>query len=166
MKAIGNVTASNYTYFVSLDNKFSFLERTHLEQEYPHLQQAYLWPISRLDTNGAYHLATQFLAAALMDVKALDRDCKVHIDALTPEGKRGEHFVPVYWVYWVKPEKEGRGPEASVELFAPSRTIRQLRVNKSEYILRKPLEITNIDFLLSQTNEAIITNVTGGSVLR
>jgi len=99
--------------------------------------------------------ATQFLAAASMDVKALNRDCKLTIRAFTPEGEHGSHFVPVYWVSWGKDGK----PIASVELFEPTKTIRQMHVNKSEYILRKPLEIPNLDLLLSQTNAPAETNV-------
>jgi len=34
-----------------------------------------------------------------------------------------------------------------------------MHVNKSEYILRKPLEIPNLDLLLSQTNAPAETNV-------
>ena len=150
MQAIGNITTSNYTYYVSVGNKFSYLVRTHLEQEYQQLKTQYLWPMSRMDTNLAYQVATQILSAASMNVMALNRDCKVHIDAFIPEGKNGAHFVPIYWVYWTKDGEVGS--VASLELLLPTKTIRQLHVNKSDYILRKPLEITNVDFLLSQTN--------------
>lgn len=158
MQAIGNITTSNYTYFFSVGNKFSFLVKRNLERDYKQLQKDYLWPMSRMDTNAAYQLATQFLAAVSMDVKALNRDCDVRIQAFTPEGKTGKHFVPVYWVSWVARGQEGRGSAASLELLEPTKTIRQLRVNKSEYILRKPLEIANLDFLLSQTNTLAMTN--------
>ena len=158
MRAIGNITTSNYTYYVSVGNKFSFLVRTHLEQEYNELKAQHLWPMSRMDTNAAYQLATQFLAAASMDVKGLNRDCNVHIRAFTPEGNTGKHFVPVYWVYWAAKGQEGHGTAASVELLAPTKTIRQMHVNESKYILRKPLEITNLDFLLSQTNAPVKAN--------
>jgi len=40
-----------------------------------------------------------------------------------------------------------------------TKTILQMHVNKSEYILRKPLQITNLDFLFSQTNAPVTTNV-------
>ncbi len=107
-----------------------------------------------MDTNAAYQSATQFLNAASMDVKALNRDCSLTIRAFTPEGEQSAHFVPVYWVSW---SKDGE-PVASVELFEPTKTIRQMHVNRSEYILRQPLQITNLDFLLSQTNNLATTN--------
>ena len=150
--AVGNITTSNYTYYISVANKFSFLVRAHLQAEYDQLRQQYLWPMSRMDTNAAYQVATQFLAAASMDAKALNRDCNVHILPFTPEGPSGRHFVPVYWVYWVRRSEEGRGSVATVELLEPTRTLRQLRVEKPEYILRRPLAITNLKVLLSDTN--------------
>lgn len=150
MKAIGSITTSNYTYFVSVGNKFSSLVRNKLEREYGELQKKYLWPMNQADTNAAYQLATQILTTASMDVAALNRDGSVLINAFTPEGKNGKHFVPVYWVSWIKAREVGT--LASLELLLPTKTIRRLHVNKSEYILRKPLEITNADFLLSQTN--------------
>lgn len=153
--AIGNITTANYTYYFSVDNKFSFLAKTKLQQDYPKLREDYLWPVSRMDTNAAYQLAVKFLSEASMDVKSLNKDCTVHILAYTPEGDKGKHFVPLYWVYWSKPEQEGHGSIASVELFGPTKTIRQLRVEDSKYILRQPLQITNVDFLLSQTNNPV-----------
>jgi len=146
----GNITTSNYIYYVSIGNKFSFLERAHLLDEDEQLRAAYRWPMSRMDTNAAYQLATQFLSAASMDVKALNRDCDVHIDAVMPKGKNGAEFVPVYWVCWTKGNESGT--VAGVEVFQPSKTLLQMHVKKTEYILRKPLAITNVDFLLSQTN--------------
>jgi hypothetical protein len=148
MKSIGNISTSNYTYYVSVDNKLSWLTRTHLKDEDDQLREQYLWPISQMNTNAAYQLATQWLAAASMDVKALNRDCRLSIRAVTPDGEQGSHFVPVYFVSW----GGGNGkPVASVELFEPTKTLRQLRVYKSEYILRTPLQITNPEFS-SQTN--------------
>jgi hypothetical protein len=146
---IGNITTSNYVYYIAVGDKFSFLVRTHLQKEYSQLEKKYFWPMSRMDTNAAYQLATQFLNNASMDVKALNRNCKVTIRAFTPEGQHGSHFVPVYWISW---GKDGN-PVASVELCLPTKTLRQMHVDKSRYILRKPLIIPNLNYLLSQTNQ-------------
>ena len=134
---------TNLIYYFSICNKFSFLTKVDIEKEYGELRKQYLWPVNRMDTNMAYNIATQWLSMVSMDVKALTRDCNVHIEAYAPEGKNGQHFVPIYWVYWVKPEQEGRRNSASVELFEPTKTILQLRVEDSEYILRKSLQVTN-----------------------
>ncbi len=163
---MGNITSSNYTYYISVSNKFSYLAKRNLESGYDQLRAHYLWPTSQLDTNGAYQLATQFLRAASMDIAALNSNCVVKIDALTPEGKGGKHFVPVYWIYWLARGGQGYGPAAVVELFLPTKTIRQLRVNQSEYILRKPLQITNLDFLLSETNAPSVPVLLNSWLLR
>jgi len=86
-----------------------------------------------------------------MDVTALNRDCSVNVLAFTPQGDKGRSFVPVYWVYWTKGPAE-RGSVASVELFAPTKTLLQLRVEDPKYILRAPLVLTNLTFPVSQTS--------------
>jgi hypothetical protein len=152
VQGIGNVVTSNYTYFVSVGYKFSALTRTHLQQEDNQLKSKYILPISQMDTNAAYQLATQFLSAASMDFAALNRDCKVHI-SVAMAGQDEDHFVPLYFISWVEKGKEGRlDNAASVELFLPTKSLRQLHVNKSEYILCRPLRITNPDFLSLPTN--------------
>jgi len=153
MHTFGNITTTNYTYYCSIGSKFSFLTKNGFDHEYGEVRQQYLWPTNRMDTNAAYQLAEKWLSEVSMDVRALDRDCDVHIDAYTPEGDGGQQFVPIYWVYWMKRGEEGHGSVASVELIEPTKSIRQLRVERPEYILRKPLVITNLDALLSQTNE-------------
>src|ERR1035437_655560 len=105
-----------------------------------------------MDTNAAYQTAMQFLKAASMDVSALSSNCDVHIEAFMPEGENGKYFVPLYSIYWTSRQSDVRGAIAVVEYFEPTKTLLKMRVNKSEYIRRKPLEITNFDFLLSQTN--------------
>lgn len=155
MGAIGNITTANYTYYFSVSNKFSFLARSGLEDNYAKWRTQYLWPMSRMDKKAAYRSALKWLSDASMDVRALNKDCNVHIQAFTPEGDKGKHFVPIYWVYWTKPEQEGHGSTASVELLEPTKTLLQLRVEDSQYILRKSLVITNLDSLLSQTNAPV-----------
>jgi hypothetical protein len=153
LRAIGKIATSNYTYYVSVGNKFSFLVRTHLQQEDNQLKAKYILPINQMDTNAAYQLATQFLTAASMDVAALNRDCDVRMNTATTSGQDDQHFVPLYSISWVnRGKQEMPGNAASVELFLPTKSLRQLHVNKSEYILRTPLQITNLDYVLSQTN--------------
>lgn len=149
IKAVGNVTTSNYTYCVSVGNKFSYVESVHQDADIWRWYHEYSWPISRLDTNAAYQLATQWLDAVSMDVKGLNADCDVHV---VPSALRGQGtnavFLPVYWVFWTKGGL-GHGSIASVEVFAPTKALMQLRVEDSEYILRKRLEFTNLEYLLS-----------------
>jgi hypothetical protein len=161
LKAVGKLVTRNYIYQVGVGYKFSFLTRTRLKEEDDQLKATYLEPIGQLDTNGALKLATQFLARASMDVAALGSNCEAQVRA-ERDSRDKQHFVPLYTITW----KERAGSEtphfdaatgrlivgtkaavASVELFLPTKSLRQLRVIKSEYILRPPLEITNSDFL-------------------
>ena len=153
MKCIGNVLTSNYNYYVSVGYKFSALTRTHLQQEDNQLKSKYILPINQMDTNAAFLLATQFLTTASMDVGALNRDCDVRINTATTDRQDNEHFVPLYSISWVnRGKQEMHGDAASVELFLSTKSIQQVHVNKSEYILRQPLQITNPDFLNLPTN--------------
>ena len=151
-KAIGNIGTTNYVYYVSQGNKFSYLERANQEVDCRKYERSYTWPLSRMDTNQAFQLATQWLAAASMDVASLNHDYPVFIETDNayvhpPAGK----FVPVYYVYWAK-AKKGMGSAASVRVFTPTNALLQLRVEDPKYILRKPLVFSNLTALLSQTN--------------
>jgi serpin B len=160
-KAVGNVTTTNYVYYVSKDDKFCYLERTHQKEDTRQWLFQYWWPIERMDTNAAYQLARHWLSDCLMDVDRLNRDCTLHVNAYSPQGiQKGAHFLPMYTIYWTK-GPSGNGSVASVSLFAPSNLLTQLRVEDPKYILRKPLEITNFDYLLPQTNTLGSANVSG-----
>lgn len=126
----------------------------HQEEDRRRWQAEYFWPISRVDTNAAYQLATQWLSAVGIDVKSLHQDCRLHVDAAEPEGlgRRGDRFVPFYTVYWVQKGREGRGSAASVHMFLPTKTLVQLRVDDPQYNLRTPLVVTNFDASVSATN--------------
>jgi len=87
----------------------------------------------------------------------LNRDGEVRIETFMPEGKAGKHFVPVYWVYWMGKTPGTSGNIAQIELFQPTKTLLQLRVNKPEYILRPPLVFTNLAELFPG-QAAIVTN--------
>jgi len=147
----GNITTSNYVYYVTVGDKFSSLVRTDSNRVRDELKQKHSLPVSQMDTNAAYQLATQWLAAVSIDVNALNRDCNLTIRAWTPEGEGSKNFIPLYRVYWTEKSGGGRGGVAGVELIEPTKILQQLYVKKSEYILRPSLQITNLD-LTSPTN--------------
>ena len=158
-KAIGNITTKHYAYYVSQGNKLSYVESPHQEELCNRFQASHTWPISRMETNHAYELATQWLTAASMDVEALNRDCSVTVEldkayVHPPTGK----FVPVYNVCWLKWGDQAAGV-ASVRLFTPSKILLQLRVEDPKYILRPAIMFTNLAELLS-TNSAALPSAT------
>ena len=144
-RRIGNITTKNYMYGAEAGDKFSVIADTHEKEKcWSYLDKGYVWPISRINTNSAYQLATQWLSAVRMDVAGLNRDCRVNVSVdsayvQAPVGK----FVPIYWVSWVPKNGEGFS-SASVRLFTPTKTLLDLIVDDQKYILRKPLVFTNL----------------------
>ena len=61
MGTFGNITTSNYTYYISVSNKFSFLTKRNLESDYGTLRKDYLLPKSDLNTNSALKIAFESL---------------------------------------------------------------------------------------------------------
>jgi len=146
--AIGNITTKNYTYCVSHDNKLCYVIGLRQEESIQRWEVDYSWPRSRMDTNGAYQLATQWLAAASVDVARLNHTYRLVVEA-EQSYRKSDHFIPVYWVYWA-PNGKGSGSIASIRLFAPTKTLMQLRVENPNYILRQPVTFTNLQNLLSE----------------
>jgi hypothetical protein len=140
-KAIGTVSTRNYSYAMSMSNKFCFLTKLNLDQDRARWHRDYVWPVSKMDTNAAYQLAIQWLGAVGADVKGLNQECRLHINASIPDNSGARTFTPVYSVYWVAKGQEGQGGEASVQLFLPTNTLLQLRISDPKYNLRPPLKV-------------------------
>jgi hypothetical protein len=155
-KAIGNVESHHYVYIVARGWRFSSLTIANWSGVCANYAQAYRWPSDRLNTNGAYSLATQWLAAVSMDVAGLNRDCVMHAVPV-PHWNRfrlnapftNATFTPIYYVYWAPRQTTNGDAAAAVELFAPDRTLLSLTMEDPKYILRKPLHFTNLDELLA-----------------
>jgi hypothetical protein len=145
---LGMLSTSNYTYYVRSRRKFAGLDQRNQVETFYEAKAKYLWPISRMNTNSAFQVATQIMATAGMDVTALNRDLTIRTSAPTYEGRLGKTFVPSYRTSWFK----GGENIASVEFLEPTRTIRTLQVYDSKYILRKPVNVPNLRELLIQGN--------------
>jgi len=159
MQMAGNITTSNYTYCIAAGNKFSgliFYPKQGDKKDEADLKTKYLFPMSQNDTNAAYQLSTQYLAAIKVDVPALENDSKIEVRPWMPEGPHGQHFVPLYWIIWKS--KEDKTPIATMRVLLPSREIRELYIKNGEYIHRNPIELPSSDSLLSQTNAPPSTN--------
>lgn len=154
---LGTVSTRDFGYYVSVGRKMSYVAWRHYDRDCLKWMEEYKWPRSRIDTNAAYQLATQWLAAAMMDVRGLNRDCQFRIEPETywnaANPKKKTTFIPIYDVYWVSEQnrRDGGGSVASVVLFAPTKRLVSLRVEESKYILRKPLAFTNLDAMLGES---------------
>ena len=152
-KMIGFVATKNYTYYVACDNKLNHVDIDNYDSVCVQLKNRRQFPISKLDTNKAFCLATNWLARLSIDVVGLNRDCVPHV-AVSPSwnnllnlGDTPQHrLVPIYYVWWTYPGDplQGQGGAASVELYAPTKKLLQLNVEDAKYILRKPVEFTNM----------------------
>ena len=159
-RPIGNVHTRHYAYFVSIDHKLSDIEHAHQAEACNKWRTEYTWPMSRLDTNGAYQLATQWLAALSMDVDGMNRDCRVKIgpNPYWNSGLRRHTFVPIYEVSWRSPGNiaQGYGDVVRVSLFTPTKTLISLNVHEASYILRDRVVFTNLNELLSEPEERTV----------
>jgi len=162
-KKLGNITTTNYNYGVEQGYKFSDLTVAKYDDRCREYYEKYQWPLKRLDTNSAYRLATQWLAAAWMDIKGLNRDCNVQVvlDSHWNGVEFGQlpknKFTPLYYVLWSPKGNGAKSGGAQVELFLPTKTLLQLDVYDSKYILRSPVVISNLVALFPGKAE-IVTN--------
>jgi hypothetical protein len=150
-KGIGSISTTNYVYCFTEDNKFNELDVANYDRVCHNLRRQKL-PITQIQTTTSFQLATQWLAAASMDVDRLNRECEAHValspywNGLTTLGQKPrKYFVPIYFVWWTSTENDAEkyGDVAYVELFAPTKKLLQLGVREPKYILRKPLVFTN-----------------------
>lgn len=163
-KSLGSIDTSNYHYYVAAGCKFNHVAIANYDDVCRSFCEQFVWPIDRVDTNNAYLLARQWLEDAKMDVKALNRDCQLHvmIDPFWNDVRHGavgknRTFVPMYVVSWMTREKlsddeAAFGIKADVQLCAPTKTLISLLVMDPKYILRKPLIFTNLEELIGAGN--------------
>lgn len=96
-------------------------------------------------------MATQFLAKTFVNISQLSTSAIVSVHPWVIL----HMTTSKYTVQW---ERSGR-PVVKVVLSQPKAELWTLRVEDPTLILRKPLEIKNLNFLLSQTNAPAETNV-------
>lgn len=137
--AVGNISTRKFTYYVSHDRKFCYLERMHYQATDEGWRGLQSLTLSDSETNTAYELATNWMRAVGMDVTGLNRDFKTIIAPETSDGRGARReFGRVWWVYWAVGQ-EGEGSVASIRLSLPEKRLMQLRVENPKYILRDPL---------------------------
>lgn len=153
---LGNISTSNYTYYIHPGQKFALLTKAHLIATYESLEANR--PVGRIPTN-VFQIATQMLAAVEMDVSALNRDCDVNTEAYVSKLGPGINRTRCL-VTWQR-----RGPvpngnpapflknAARIEFLLETRELLLLRVFDRRYNLRRPVEIKNLQLLLERTND-------------
>lgn len=147
---------------------FRFYTHRKLEAIYnkvKHDERFDLYPVwaktpSLVDTNGAYQLATQWLAAVSVDVPALEKKYKLNFnqwfywgrEAGVPDSEWNQHppttnkvMMPIYDVRW----GEGDIPPVKVTVFGPTKELIVLEMNDISFSKRPPIVITNWEELLN-----------------
>ena len=151
-RMLGCVGTRNYTYYASVDHKLSYVELTQQDQHRVH------WVASakaQFDTNQAVRLAESWLSRFKADIDSLHRDCAVSVDLDTfanPSKGTASLIVPFYhvaWMYRTNLPSGSRRAAATVQLFAPTKSLVSLRVEDSRYILRQSIQVTNLNVLLN-----------------
>jgi hypothetical protein len=112
---MGYVATTNYAYRILEAGKLDHIEIDHSYEVWRDLQDRLL-PENQVDNQAAYQLATQWLASLSVDVKALNRECRLTV-ASSPvlsyvgSGKEPTRrmFAPTYDVMW----KSSNGPASS-----------------------------------------------------
>ena len=155
-KSVGSVESPHYHYMAHKGWRFNQVLIANWSTVCANYVRNYRWPSDRLDTNAAYSLATQWLAAVSMDVAGLNRDCVMNAAPATHWNRfrwntpfTNAMFTPIYSVYWVPRQSTNNEIAATVELFAPDKTLLDLRMEDPKYILRKPFHFTDLDKLLA-----------------
>ena len=145
---LGTISTSNFSYYIRGERKFAGLDRRNVNAVWAQDRNDYSWPIGRLDTNAAFRDGTQLMAAAGMNVAALNRDCIVDLRATMPGGPKAGYFVPDYWISWGRAGKN----VALLAFLQPGKKIRTLQVYDPAYIARKSVNVPNLGELLRQGN--------------
>lgn len=149
MRMLGTISTSNYVYYFVANRQFSGVDVQKHDGNWQKVTSDFKnWPISRLDTNGAFKTGLEIMRSASADVAGLEKDCTVEIVPVLTEGPKGKHFIPDYWINW---KKDGR-LVAFIEFLEPSKSIRQLHVYDPKYMLSSPVEIPNLADLLKEGN--------------
>lgn len=144
--ALGSLRTTNYSYAFGRGRRLSYVTRL-IKGDNPYdydSHKRYAIDPSAVNTNAAYRQATQWLSKAFVDVRRLSESSTVSI----------QPWVILHMTtskYTVEWQRNGE-PVAKVVLVEPKAELWTLRVEDPQLILRKPLELANLDFLLSQTN--------------
>jgi hypothetical protein len=164
-------TIENTNFFFSFRNgKLWEVERLseHGVEHYANNLDKLIGKSSLIDTNGAYQLATQWLAAVDVDVAALEKTSGPltkgghSINQLHYQGREATNAValPLYYVDFGLRHYPAAGPNlkdfdeplVSVEILGMTKELQDLRINDLSFSHRPLLLITNALDLIRTTN--------------
>ncbi len=118
--------------------------------------------LSLIDTNGAYKLATQWLATVGVDVPALERQFGHSVNQLlySPRGATNAVLLPLYYVGFgtnnsPKWKPASYDPAVEVEILGTTKELQDLEINDTSFSRRPLLLITNALELTQTLNPSV-----------
>jgi hypothetical protein len=112
----------------------------------PQLQRRLAKVEANMNTNAAYQFATNCLAAASVDLEALERQHRATVRQHFFHGKGEEKFLlPIYDVLWGRTDR----PAVIVTIYAPTAELLQLRQEDESFSRRPARSLKNVEALLA-----------------
>jgi hypothetical protein len=150
----GTIETTNF-FFSFIGAKLSSVQRLseHLVEYYSHDLDKLVGKTSLIDTNGAYQLATQWLASVDMDIPAL-RKLKYTVNQLhyRATGTTNVVTLPLFYVdfgtrhhHWPAGStmKDYDEPLVSVEILGTTKELQEMKLNDGSLSKRPLMIITN-----------------------
>jgi hypothetical protein len=125
----------------------------HEVKRYAHNLDDLVGKPSLIDTNGAYQLATQWLASVNVDVTALERQFPHSVNQLhyQPRGATNAVVLPLYYVdFGLNPIH--RDSPVEVEILGTTKELQELIINDLSFSRRPLMPITNALELIRTPN--------------
>ena len=145
-----NFQTTNFM-FIFRDGKLFCVMNTKTNiEEVEHYREWAKMP-SLIDSNSAYHLATNWLSRVFVDVSVLNKKYKVNVGQpgfwTTPQGTNST-ILPLFYVTWNKDDYQA----AKVGIFGPTKQFMGLTIEDASLTDRTYLYVTNKKELLGMTN--------------
>lgn len=149
---LGSMATTNFAYGFGKGKHLCYITKKikGTNPSDPELNKPYAIAPSAVNTNAAYLLAKDFLTRAYVDVSRLSTSSVVSVEPWIIL----KMTTSKYTVEW---QRNGK-PVVKVVLASPQNELWTLRVEDPSLILRPSLQITNLDYLLSQTNAPASAN--------
>jgi hypothetical protein len=159
----GEFETTNF-FFSFSDGKLLIIERQdkHEMERYADNLDALIGKPSLIDTNGAYQLATQWLASVEVDMKALKKlNWTVNQLHYSPRGTPNAVTLPLYYVdfgskhhHWPQGSamKDFDQPLIEVEILGTTKELQFLQLYDASYSRRPQMLITNALELIQLSN--------------
>jgi len=156
MRPSANFQTTNFAFIFREGKLYLVMNKGTNIEEVEHYREWAKMP-SLIDSNSAYHLATNWLSRVYVDVPTLNRKYELHVGqpsfwASPPErwGEQGSNLttLPLYYVTWSKGDYQA----AKVGIFGPTKQFMGLTIEDATLTDHTYLCVTNNAELLNMTN--------------